>query len=64
MMPDDLAVQIADARAKRDALPRHSEEWYQANRMFYELAQAEIAQRRNRRTPPGNGYAPIKEQGK
>lgn len=55
----DLAAQ----RAKRDALPRYSQAWYEANHAFYELAQAEIARRRAKTQPPlSDRYVAIHER--
>lgn len=56
--PPDLAAQ----RAKRDALPKYTAAWYEANHAFYELAQAEIARRRAKTQPPlSDRYVTIQE---
>ena len=61
-MPDDLANAIAAQRAKRDALPKCTQAWYEANTEFYRLNQDAIVQRRKATQAPldDNHYHSVK----
>lgn len=62
-MPQAAADAIADQRAKRDALPKCTQAWYEANTEFYRLNQDAIVQRRKATQTPldDNRYHSVKE---